>query len=299
MNKKVLAIYYTQSGQLEEIVKNFVAPFAEAGNSVEMVRFNTAKKFPFPWSSATFFDAMPESVLVEPTAIEPLILKEEKYDLIILGYQPWFLSPSIPTTSLLNDPSFKKIVKDTPVITLIGARNMWLNSQQKLKKQLTAVGAILSGNAVLIDKHGNLPSAVSIMYWAFTGKKERPWNLFPKPGVSDEDIREAKDFGRIALQHLGQGNLQSLQKDFIDKKALTVSTNLMFVEERAGRLFNIWANLIKRKKNRKRWLVLFKYYLLIALFIVAPIILTVYTILFRPFLSRSINRKKQYYLELN
>ena len=30
-------------------------------------------------------------------------IKAVKYDLVILGYQPWFLSPSIPTTSLLED----------------------------------------------------------------------------------------------------------------------------------------------------------------------------------------------------
>jgi hypothetical protein len=299
MNKKVLAIYYTQSGQLEEIIDKFTAPFTEAGITVEKLRVQPVDKFPFPWTSERFFDAMPESVLGIPVPLEPLKFRENSYDLIVFGYQPWFLSPSIPATSLLHDASFRKIVQDTPVITVIGARNMWLNSQEKLKKLLKDAGAVLTGNMVLIDKHNNHVSVVTILYWMLTGKKDRYLNIFPRPGVSDRDIAEARDFGEIALRHFQQEQLPTLQKEFIEKKAVTVSTNLMFVEERAGKLFSIWANLVKKKKNRKSWLVLFKYYLLIALFIVAPLILAVYTLLFRPFLSRSINKKKQYYLELN
>jgi len=47
------------------------------------------------------------------------------------------------------------------------------------------------------------------------------------------------------------------------------------------------------------WLVVFKYYLLIALFIIAPIVLLINNIFFKPFLTGSINKKKQYYLALN
>src|ERR1700753_3342459 len=120
MSKKILAIYYTQTGQLGDIVNNFMLPFEQAGFTVEKVIINPVTKFTFPWSSDSFFDAMPESVLSKPTELEPFVLKETKYDLIVLGYQPWFLSPSIPTTSLLENESFKKALDNTPVITIIG-----------------------------------------------------------------------------------------------------------------------------------------------------------------------------------
>jgi len=51
--------------------------------------------------------------------------------------------------------------------------------------------------------------------------------------------------------------------------------------------------------NWLSWLVAFKYYLLIAPFITAPIILTVDAILFKPFLSGRIKRQKQYYSGVN
>jgi hypothetical protein len=299
MNKKVLAVYYTQSGQLKQILDNFTAPFAQAGITVETVSIQPKKDYPFPWTTPSFFDAMPESVLTIPTEIVPFQCSEKKYDLIIFAYQPWFLSPSIPANSILQHPSFKAILKDTPVITLIGARNMWASAQEKVKSFLRESGAKLVGNSVLMDRHQNHVSVVTIFHWMLTGRKDRYLNIFPKPGISDEDIRNATQFGEIAARHFRENKLDTLQEAFVAGKAIEVHYGLIFIEERGSKLFKLWARLITRKKNRTRWLVYFKYYLLIALFIAAPIIFTVYSILFRPFLSRSIKRKKQYYLALN
>src|SRR6478736_4481045 len=111
MSKKVLAIYYTQSGQLTDIVENFISPLTNSGISVETVRFKPKQDFAFPWNSERFFDAMPESVL--------------------------------------GQAEFKKIVKNTPVITLIGSRNMWINAQERVKKALVASDAKSVGNVTL------------------------------------------------------------------------------------------------------------------------------------------------------
>jgi len=299
MNKKVLAVYYTQSGQLKQILDNFTTPFTEMGMEVETVSIKPLIDYPFPWTTPTFFDVMPESVLTIPTEIQPFQCRETSYDLVIFAYQPWFLSPSVPANSILQHPSFKAIIKDTPVITLIGARNMWCSSQEKVKKFLKDAGAKLVGNSVLIDRNQNHISVVTIFHWMLTGRKDRYLNIFPKPGISDNDINDATRFGAIAAKHFEQGRLANLQDAFVAEKAIEVHYGLVFIEERGSKLFKLWAKLISRKKNRTRWLVYFKYYLLIALFIAAPIIYGVYSLLFKPFLSKSIKRKKQYYLALN
>ena len=298
MSKKILAIYYTQTGQLGNIINNFMLPFEQEGFIVEKVCINPVKKFTFPWSSDSFFDAMPESVLSKPTELEPFQLKETTYDLIVLGYQPWFLSPSIPTTSLLENVAFKKAVDNTPVITVIGARNMWINAHERVKNSLKEAGAKLVGNIALVDNHANLVSAVTILYWMLWGKKDKFLGIFPKPGVAGEDVLNTKIFGEIAKQHLIKNNFDTLQQELVNAKAIEVKTNLMFVEARAKKLFAIWGNLVKKAKNRKRVLVFFKYYLIIALFIIAPIVLLVYRILFAPLLGRSIKKQKQYFLGL-
>jgi hypothetical protein len=165
MNKKLLAVYYTQSGQLKQILDNFTAPFTEAGMSVETVNIQPVNDYPFPWTTPSFFDAMPESVLGIPTEITPFQCQETHYDLIIFAYQPWFLSPSIPATSLLMHPSFRAILKDTPVITLIGGRNMWTSAQERVKKLLKDAGAKLVGNSVFMDRNQNHVSVVTIFHW--------------------------------------------------------------------------------------------------------------------------------------
>jgi len=299
MEKRVLVIYYTQSGQLEEIVDNFTLPFAEdADIRLDKVRVYPQNDFPFPWTSSRFFDVMPESVLCIPDKLDDFQIPATRYDLIIFAYQPWYLSPSIPATSILHDERFTRLLPGTQVVTLIGSRNMWLNAQEKIRKMLQKHQARLVGNVVLADRHNNFISAITILYWMLSGKKDQYLGIFPKPGVSDHDIRSVERHGHTVIRHLKTGNPEGLQADLVREKALEVKSNLMFIESRAGRLFLIWANLISKRKNRSLWLIIFKYYLIFALFLVAPIVLTLNFIFFRPFSMRRINRKKKYYLGL-
>jgi hypothetical protein len=298
MNKKVLAIYFSQTGQLEEIIDHFSAPLIEAGYTVEKLRAYPKNTYPFPWTGKAFFAVMPDCVQGVPTELQPFELKEKNYDLIILGYQAWFLSPSIPSNSILLHPAMQAVLKNTPVITITGARNMWISAMERVKKTLKDAGARLVGNIALVDKHHNFVSFVTIFHWMFKGEK-KPFGIFPKPGVADEDIINTKTFGATVLGHLEKNDWDSLQNELVEQKAVVIKYPLMFIESKARKIFGVWAGIIVRKKNRTAWLVAFKYYLLIALFIAAPIILTVDAIFFKPFLSNRIKRQKQYYSGVN
>jgi hypothetical protein len=299
MGKKVLAVFYSQSGQLEEIIDHFTQPFIGSGHSVEKLRIFPEQPYPFPWSGKSFFSVMPDCVLQVPRKLQPFSFKESKYDLIILGYQAWFLSPSIPSTSLLADPRFQELAKNTPIITITGARNMWLSAMEKIKPVLKAMDAPLVGNIALVDRHHNFVSFVTIFYWMFKAKKERLWNIFPIPGVSAEDIVKTKNYGDSAIPYLERSNWQGFQDEMIKQGAVPVKYALMFIESKARKIFKVWAGIISKRKKKDAWLVAFKYYLLIALFIAAPIILTVDAIFFKPFLSGRIKRQKQYYSGVN
>jgi hypothetical protein len=176
---------------------------------------------------------------------------------------------------------------------------MWISAMQRIKKNLKESGARLVGSIALVDKHHNFISFITIFYWMFKGKKGRWLNLFPKPGVSDADISNTSVFGATVQKYLSQGNWDGLQDELIHQKAIEVKYNLMFIESKASRIFAIWANIIVKRKKRDAWLVAFKYYLLIALFIAAPVILTVDAIFFKPFLSGRIKKQKQQYSGIN
>jgi len=298
MSKKVLAIYYTQSGQMGEIIETFTAPLVEAGASVEKVQVKLVKDYEFPWTGKRFFSVMPSCVLGIPEPIEPLNLKETSYDLVILGYQPWFLSPSIPTNSLLQSDEFKAIIKDTPVVTISAGRNMWINSYVRVRKMIKDAGANLVGNIALLDKHPNPISFVTIFYWMLTGKKDRYLNIFPKPGVSEQDIAATVTYGATVATHLENNRWDTLQDELIAQKAVEINYKLMFIEARAKPIFAVWAKIIAGRKNRTPWLSAFKYYLFVALFLGAPVLLTLDAIFLKPFSSKRIKRNKLKYLQV-
>lgn len=294
--KKILCINYSQSGQLDEILDNFCRPLGTIA-SVERVKVKPKAAYPFPWQTDSFYEAMPETVNEEPMEMEPFSFKEDRYDLILFGYQPWFLSPSLPATSVLKDPEFKRRLKDTPVITIIGARNMWLNAQISVVYLVNAAGGRIMGNLPLVDRNLNHLSAISIVHWMMTGKKTRKWGIFPKPGVSQEDIDGAARYGQLLVESID--DLSHYQTKLIQKGGLTIKTSILFIEGKAKKIFRIWAVLIKKKeaegKNRSFWISFFRVYLNVALFGVAPILLMFYYLLVFPFTTSKVKRKKEHF----
>src|SRR3954465_4219548 len=105
--KRILAVFYSQSGQLRDIIEQLCIPLEEAGHVVERLQVRLEKDLPFPWTSASFFQVMPDCVLGAKADLQPFTLAATRYDLIILGYQPWFLSPSIPFNSLMAHPAIR------------------------------------------------------------------------------------------------------------------------------------------------------------------------------------------------
>ncbi len=293
--KNVLVISYSQSGQLDDIITNFLRPFKDF--NIERISIEPEVAFPFPWSSEVFFDKMPETVLEEPIALKPISFQLNKYDAIIVGYQPWFLSPSQPITALFANQSFTQLLKDTPVITVIGARNMWINSQESIVKWIKNAGGKLVANIPLIDRVQNHVSAFTILHWMLTGNKTKKWGFLPLPGVSQQDIMEVDQYSSLVAEAISKENYLDLQKNILAKGGIGVEASIVLIEARAKKLFHIWANIIKKKgtspEARAKWVNNFKWYLVIALFVVSPFIILLYTLLVRPFTISQLKEKKR------
>lgn len=294
MRKKVLIVYYSQTGQLTRILENLVHPLKEVAD-LEFLSISPQKEFEFPWKGKDFYAAMPDSVLGKPVPLKNFEIQHGSYDLVIFGYQPWFLSPSIPATSILMDEKIKAILRGTPVVTVIGARNMWLNSQEKIKKLLAISQAKLVGNIALVDHHHNLSSAVSIVNWLLYGNKGRLWGIFPPAGISENDIESAGKFGELMKDHISSDNWSGFQEKIVAAGGVEVRQNIMFIESKAGRLFAIWANLISKSSRPELMLKVFKYYLAIALFVASPVVLLLDMLLLRPFTQGRRRQQKLYF----
>lgn len=280
MQKNILVIYYSQTGQLTDIVKNIAQPFEAKKDEYKVNYYNIEMKqdFAFPWTNDVFFNTFPESYLQIPSEILPPseeILKT-KYDLIIFGYQVWYLTPSIPIISFLKSGFAERILKDTPVVTISATRNMWMFSQEKLKVYLKDMRARLVGNIALVDRHDNYTSVLTILRWMTTGQKEKS-GILPAAGVSDEEIKGSVKYGEIIEKHLKNNDLEALQPDLVKNGAVEIRAFLVRVEKVGNKIFTIWSNLIMKKKEKRPLLIkFFKVYLMAAIWIISPIVLVLH-----------------------
>lgn len=302
MQKNVLVLYYTQTGQLEDIMKNIAQPFEDKKDEYLVTYYNIQLKedFPFPWPGDVFFNTFPESYLQIPSEIlpPPENVLNKKYNLILFGYQVWYLTPSIPIISFLKSSYAEDLLKDTPVVTVSGTRNMWMLSQEKLKVYLKNLNARLVGNIALVDRHDNYTSVLTILRWLTTGQKEKS-GILPAAGVSDEEISGSVKYGKIIENHFDNNDFVHLQPDLVKNGAVEIRPFLVRVEKVGNKIFTVWSNLIIKKKEKRPLLIkFFKVYLMAAIWIISPIVL-VFHILLAPVLWSKRQKQKKYLQGIN
>ena len=297
--KHILVISYSQTGQLNELTQHFLQPLKQQENIViDECQIKPIQPYTFPWKFLPFFNQFPESVHLKPAPIETPILQREKYDLVIIAYSVWFLSPSQPITAFLQSEQ-AKILKSTPVITLIGCRNMWLMAQEKMKKMLTALGANLIGNVVKTDQSNAWASFITTPAWMLSGKK-RYFSWLPNAGISDADMQDMQRFGRRLVEVLNEN--RPLDKSlFQNMGAVKIDEKLMMSEKVGHRSFYIWGKLLLKCGQispvfRQAVLYFYIVFLIILILTVVPLSAVVKRLL-KPLLKEKLARQKRYFAE--
>lgn len=242
-------ISYSQTGQLNNLVENFTKPFL-GNENFELIFKNIKpkKNYPFPWDFMTFMDTFPESVYMVPCELENIEDDEHDFDLIILAYTVWFLSPSIPISSFLQSSYAKKKFKDKPVITLIACRNMWIMAQEKVKKLLDNLNATLIDNVVLVDKGSSLETFITTPRWMLTGKKDSFYGL-SSAGIDEKEIIKSQRFGKALVKALEQNKQKEKNSLLQGLKAVEVDIKLIKSEKIGNKSFLIWGKLIRKIGN--------------------------------------------------
>ena len=274
--KKVLIVYYSQTGQVKSIIDSLVSGFTNTDRiQFDYFRIKPEQDFPFPWPSDDFFDSMPESVKGIPVPVDmsdfPIYTH---YDLVVLAGQVWYLSPSIPLMSFLLSNEALDFFKGKNVITLYGVRNMWLMAHNRVSSALKAMNATLVGNIVLVDRAGNSVSVLTIIRWLLKGKKG-PSRFLPEAGVSGKEIAESSKFAKPVELALLSNDFSLMQHQLIQLGGVPIQFHVMSIEKTAIKIFRRFADFILKKgiageKRRLRRVRFFKYYLLIVIFLLFP-----------------------------
>ncbi|MEN8119828.1 MAG: hypothetical protein ABFS35_05755 [Bacteroidota bacterium] len=295
--KKILVIYYSQTGQLKNIADSVLSPILKDEDfQVDYQQIKPVNDYQFPWTDDGFYDAMPESVKGIPCPIEDISIdNNSNYDLVILAYQVWFLSPSIPFWSFLQNKKNQDFLKNKNVITILGVRNMWVNAHKRIQQQFKELNINHIGNIVLADKNSNLVGVLLVIKYLLTGN-DKPYKLLPKYGVRETDIKKAEIFGDFIKTALINNDFSQLQTKIAENNGVFLKFSLRTTELAAGKIFLKWANFVLKKgeakdPNRRYRTKLFKTYLMILIFVISPISSTIFriiNILFYPFVKKSL-----------
>lgn len=300
--KRILVIHYSQTGQLDRVVASVLAPLnVDSSVDITTERLKPVEDYPFPWPFVKFINTFPEAAHECGCELQPLSIDaHQSFDLVIIAYQVWFLAPSIPITAFMKSEVAASLLKNTPVITVIACRNMWLMAQEKMKAHLARIGAPLIGNIALTDKVGTAASFIATPLWLLTGKKG-PFKFgIPAAGVAEEDIHQAARFGEALKARLASGQVLD-QTIFQGLNAVTVNTGLIASEKVGTRSFYLWGKLFRIFGGPNAWLrkpLTFIYAaFLIALIITVVPVSTLIKRLFAPLNRQRIARQKKYFAE--
>lgn len=274
--KRILAVHFSQTGQLTRILDSILSPIRnETTIEVDNVVIEPTTPFPFPWPFWKFFSIFPECIYLDSGSIKPIQLApRQDYDLVIIAYQVWFLAPSLPMTAFLKTDWARQVLQNTPVVTVIGCRNMWLNAQETVKSILDTYGARLVDNVVLTDEVGSATSFISTPLWLLTGRKQA-FSWVPTAGVAEEKIHRAVRFGRAIASRLMDGDGAIVKPMLKGLGAVRIEENVIASEKVGSRSFKIWGRLMRLlgpadSRRRRMGLIAYIVFLTFAILTIVP-----------------------------
>ncbi len=294
--KNVLVVNYSQTGQLAQITAQLVEPLRAAGHRVHLETLVPETAYPWPWPIVDFVDAFPECVQLDAPPLKPLsIAADTPFDLVILTYQVWYLSPALPMTAFLHSPAGRQLIHGKPVVTLVACRNMWLSAQQTMQRLIGEAGGQLRDHLAFTDQGHPLATFITTPRWVLTGRRDRFLGL-PAAGVAAEEIRQASRFGRALADALDRDEEKSGAAMLAGLRAVTVNARLALSERAGQRAFRVWSKLIRAFGKRGQWrrrpiLLAFALYLITLVLTVVPLSLLLQW-LFSPLLKPRLDRLK-------
>ncbi|MBD2433572.1 MULTISPECIES: hypothetical protein [Fischerella] len=290
--KRVLVVYYSQSGDVTRAAESFTKFLQKPEIELTWECIKPKDNYPSPWSLYKFFDVFPECVNGEPPEIyPPQFDNDDKFDLIILAYQVWFLAPSLPIQGFLKS-KYAKVLQNTKVITLVVCRNMWHSASEMMKKMIAEVGGIHIDNVVLTHQGPPLATFITTPRLLLTGKKNRFLGVLPAAGVRDEDIYALSRFGKRIANNLAALSDSSHQPMLKGLGAVEVNQRYVIPEVIGHLVYRPWAKIVRFFGKQGSWsripiICIFAVQLIFAIPIVL-IVSTVVQFLFSPLIHKKI-----------
>jgi hypothetical protein len=235
---RAVVYLYSQTGQLREVADALTAPLMARGWDIRWVDVKPRVAFPFPWPIRRFFGVFPATV--DPEALVELVEPAGGFDtdsgeLVILGYQVWYLAPSLPIRSLLK--AHPEAVRNRRVVSLIACRNMWYSAAIEVSGLLQSAGARSVEVVAATDTRRQSTSLVTTLHWLLTGRRE-PFLWFGRAGIGDAELARVAGAGRCIAES-GQ----------CPQAAAPIVSSLAAADLLAGTVFRRWGVTVRSARR--------------------------------------------------
>jgi hypothetical protein len=204
---RALVIHYSQSGETARVARLFADELMAAGVDVAREEIHPCVAYPYPWKSVIrFFDAMPDAVLGPSSPIAPLDFDSSaRFDLVVLAYPVWFLSPATPVQSFFQS-HHAGVLRDTDVITASVSRAMWQRASLSMKRLLAEAGARHCDNIVVTHQGSPFATLISTPRALLSGKRDRLLGVFPSAGVATREETRIRALAAVTARGLAGGH---------------------------------------------------------------------------------------------
>lgn len=246
---RVLLVQHSLSGETNTATHEFLNGFREGIKEdplnlhldVVEQQIETKPPFRFPWDFWAFFDVMSETVVPDargkdmqhwtikkPNLVSIGLVEEQTssstdqpgFDLIVFGWQTWFLSPSLPVRLAVNDPTYQKLLQKAPILLIGTHRNMWHRASRTLCRELKEnAQSKVVGGINFVQSSAFLVSVVKTLRWQLKGEIDSSGATNAREQANTEGFNFAK---RYAADHTWPENYQG---------GKPYSTSLAFLED--------------------------------------------------------------------
>ena len=294
--KRILIVYYSQSGDVARIMETFVRPIRNLPDvDVAIENLEPIRPYPFPWRTLPrLLSIFPECHRGGGNGIRPLSIGLDRtFDLVILAYQVWFLAPSLPVQDFLRS-EYGALLRGAKVITLCVSRNMWHSGSETMKERLRGAGAVHLDNVVVNHQGPPFATFISVPRLLLTGKRDRFLGIFPPAEVSQQDLDRVNRLGEAAAEQLRGRDEWPNQPLLAGKGAVEVNPRYIAPELVGWYVYQAGTRAVLFAGRFGRWarrlaIYLFAVGLLACVLIGVPLILLTVLVSY-PFLRRRISR---------
>jgi hypothetical protein len=277
---RILLIYYSQSGEAARIVEALTASLHAPEVELAVERLRPKQDYPFPWRSiGRFFDVLPECHLGPFPELEPLRFDaDQRFDLVILIYQVWFLMPSLPVQSFLQSQA-ARVLRDTKLMTIVVSRNMWHSAAETMKVLLASAGARHIDNIAVTHQGPAWATFITTPRLLLFGRRTRS-----RGGVADADLDRIRCIGANIQRWCSEPEATN-EPRLAPSAAAPISRRYLLPDLLGWYLFRGWAYFLKFLSRlgtmpRRAGIYLFVAWLIFAVLLLIPLSMIVRLLLY-------------------